>query len=295
MSDKQQGQSGPETLFSEWMKTTGNMWTDALQAWSDIGTRFQQQGFFDKNTGGSARTSLDTAAKAFKAASAAMSEPTVMESLFKGVGAMPEILVRLSQTGLMGFLQAQHKWFEQAGRIGKSAEAYRFDDLDENAFRAWADIYENELRQFFQIPQLGLTRFYQEKMNRALDKHNQFQTALGEFFRILHLPMSRSLGVLQEKMGEMAEAGELPEDPKAYYNMWIKILEGHYMTLFQSQEYIETLGRTLETMSEFSSARDEVVEDMLSSLPIPKQTDMDELYREIYLLKKRIKILEKKG
>jgi polyhydroxyalkanoate synthesis regulator phasin len=30
-------------------------------------------------------------------------------------------------------------------------------------------------------------------------------------------------------------------------------------------------------------------------LPIPKQKDMDDLYREIYLLKKRIKALEKKS
>ena len=33
-----------------------------------------------------------------------------------------------------------------------------------------------------------------------------------------------------------------PEDPKAYYQMWIKILEGHYMTLFQSPDYVKTLG-----------------------------------------------------
>ena len=65
------------------------------------------------------------------------------------------------------------------------------------------------------------------------------------------------------------------------------------MTLFQSPEYIQTLGKTLETMSAFSLARNDVLEDTLNSLPIPKQKDMDELYQELYLLKKRIKVLEK--
>ena len=37
------------------------------------------------------------------------------------------------------------------------------------------------------------------------------------------------------------------------------------------------------------------MEDMLSMFPVPKQKEMDELYREIYLLKKRIKALEKKS
>jgi polyhydroxyalkanoate synthesis regulator phasin len=77
--------------------------------------------------------------------------------------------------------------------------------------------------------------------------------------------------------------------------MWIKILEGHYMTLFQSPEYVNILGNTLVSMSDFTAAKNEVIEDMLNMFPIPKQKDMDELYREIYLLKKRIKALEKKS
>ena len=30
-------------------------------------------------------------------------------------------------------------------------------------FRVWTDIYEKEFQQFFQVPQLGLMRTYQEK------------------------------------------------------------------------------------------------------------------------------------
>ena len=39
----------------------------------------------------------------------------------------------------------------------------------------------------------------------------------------------------------------------------------------------------------------EILEDMLQTLPVPKQREMDELYKEIYLLKKRIKALEKRS
>ena len=143
------------------------------------------------------------------------------------------------------------------------------------------------------MPQLGLTRFYQERANRALDKFNIFQATFAEFLRLLYLPVNRSMAVMQEKLGKMAESEQLPEDSNAYYQMWIKILEGHYMTLFQSPEYVQTLEKTLQTLSEFSKAKNEVVEDMLNALPIPKQKDMDELYMEIYTLKKRIKALEK--
>jgi polyhydroxyalkanoate synthesis regulator phasin len=66
------------------------------------------------------------------------------------------------------------------------------------------------------------------------------------------------------------------------------------MTLFQSPEYIRTLNKTLDTMSEFSKAKKEILQDFLNMLPVPTHKEMDELYKEIYLLKKRIKELEKK-
>ena len=48
---------------------------------------------------------------------------------------------------------------------------------------------------------------------------------------------------LQEKLADLADTDGLPEDSKAYYQMWIKILEGHYMALFKSSEYTQTMGK----------------------------------------------------
>jgi len=94
-------------------------------------------------------------------------------------------------------------------------------------------------------------------------------------------------------MGVLADEGELPDKSKDYYQMWIKILEGHYMKLFQSPEYIQSLGNALGALGDFTAARHKIMEDLLQMMPIPTQTDMDELYKDIYLLKKRIKALER--
>ena len=82
---------------------------------------------------------------------------------------------------------------------GESTQAYQFQDIDENINRIWTDIYEKEFRQFFQIPQLGLMRTYQEKANQAVDKYNLFQSTLSEFLSLLGLPFTRSVQVMQEK------------------------------------------------------------------------------------------------
>lgn len=178
--------------------------------------------------------------------------------------------------------------------LGESTEAYKFEDIDENIFRMWTDIYEKEFRQFLHVPQLGLLRTYQEKASEAVDKYALFQSSLSEFLRLLGMPFYRSMQVMQEKMTEMAEQGTLPDDTKEYYNLWIKVLEGHFMTLFQNPEYVDTLGRTINNLAEFVEARDEALETIIGMLPVAKKSDVDELSRDLYELKKRLRRLERK-
>jgi len=294
MSEKHNENASGQDFLTAWMKTAGDVWGNMLRVWSDAAATVRPSAASSSDASGHVQVSLDAAIKTWQALSSIIAQPEAAESILKGAGTMPDILMKMAQTSLAGFLEFQHKWFERAGRIGKSTEAYTFEDLDKNAFRAWTEIYEKEFKQFFHIPQLGLTRFYQEKINQTLDKFNLFQAAMGEFFRLLYLPMTKSFSVIQEKLGELSKAGELPQDSKQYYQMWIKILEGHYMTLFQSPDYVETLRNTLDAMSEFSAAKNNLMQDLLSALPISTEKDMDDLYKEIYLLKKRIKALEKK-
>lgn len=291
--DKTKTHEAAENPMSAWMEAAGGFWETMFETWTRTLKSVNTVNPSEPEASGQAKTFFDATMKAFDPSSGIASDPESLASLFKGAGAMPQILAKAAQTGLNGLLQYQQKWFERAQKMGQTSEAFQYENLDENAFRAWTEVYEKEFGRFFKIPQLGLTRFYQEKMNEVMDKFNIHQATLAEFQRLLYLPITRSFSVMQEKLGEMAQKNPLPEDPKTYYNMWVKILEGHYMTLFQSPEYIETLGKTLSAVSDFTNAKNDIIQDILSSLPIPTDKDVDELYREIYLLKKRIKALEK--
>ncbi|MDO9070496.1 MAG: poly(R)-hydroxyalkanoic acid synthase subunit PhaE, partial [Deltaproteobacteria bacterium] len=84
------------------------------------------------------------------------------------------------------------------------------------------------------------------------------------------------------------------EDFKEYYKRWLKILEGNYMTLFQSAEYIRTLTHTLNSLEDFTLAKQELLSEAMAALGLPTRREMDDLYREIYLLKKSVKGLARK-
>ena len=91
----------------------------------------------------------------------------------------------------------------------------------------------------------------------------------------------------------MTKTGPFDENSKTYYKLWIKLLEGHYMELFKQSEYTEVMTKTLTALNEFSDARQKVVNDLLKQMNIPTNLDIDELSKEIYLLKKRIRLIEK--
>lgn len=277
MNEKKEDPFGMASLVDTWIKSMGDVFGNMA----------------GKSANPKAQATMDAALKNWQAIAGAMAKPESISSLLKGSGAMPEMLLNLAQTSLGGFVKMQQNITDSLGRVGASAEAYKFQDIDENIFRIWTDIYEKEFKQFFQIPQLGLMRTYQEKNNQLADKYNFFQFTLSEFLNLLGLPFNRAMQVMQDKIGEMAENGTLPEDTKVYYNMWVKVLEGHYMTLYQTPEYVETLAKTINALADFSAAKNAVLEDMLSLLPVARKSDMDDMARELYELKKRLRKLEK--
>ncbi len=294
MSAKQEDSFGMESMLNTWMTSMAELWTGVPNMWFQPLAEDASDGP-DKN--GPLKGIMSTMNKAmenWQAVSKAMATAESLKAFLKGAGTMPEFLAQMSQTSIGSFVELQQKMVERASRIGETVEAYSFENLDENIFHVWTDIYEREFRRFFQIPQLGLMREYQERINLVSDKYNLFQSNFSEFLRLLALPFNRSLEVMQEKIGSMAEEGQLREDSQFYYDMWVKTLEGHYMSLFQTPEYMQTLSKTIGSLAKFSAARNAVIEDLMGSLPIAKQSEMDDVAKEVYHLKKRIRQLEKR-
>ncbi|MDI7261694.1 MAG: poly(R)-hydroxyalkanoic acid synthase subunit PhaE [Thermodesulfobacteriota bacterium] len=291
MDQDQKEKSKPETLLAAWMKATAEFWGEMAKMGPVASETIPLS---EENIKTRPQELWQSTLKMWQSMFSTLSEPGTTDTLFKGINMLPEIVLRMAKTGWDGYFYLQQQWLERVGKIGKHTEAYKFEDLDQNVFKAWTEIYEKEFKQFLTVPQLGLTRYYQERMGVAIDKFNLFQAKMAEFFRLLYLPVEKSFRIMQEKIGELTREGKLPENQKEYYLMWLKILEGHYMTLFKSPEYTRILSNTLNVMEEFLMARQIMLQDIIQTLPVPSNKDMDDLYKELYLLKKKVKEIEKK-
>jgi polyhydroxyalkanoate synthase subunit PhaE len=281
---------GADPLFLSWLQAATDLWSNLAGTMPTSKTDSQEADSVAKNRFMEKWQSNLNMMKSF---SQAMSEPESATAAINSINALPDIFLKMAKSGWEAAFQIQQHLLDKAGKIGRRTEAYNFDNLDQEVFKAFTDIYEKELQQYFHIPPLGLTRFYQERFNELLDKHNLFETTLAEFLSILYLPMEKSFKVLQEKLQAMAQEGVLPKEAKENYAIWVKILEGHYMNLFKSREYTDALHNTISKMEDYLLAKNEAMHDFLQFLPIPTNKEMDELYKEFHQLKKRVKELEK--
>ncbi len=200
---------------------------------------------------------------------------------------------KLSKAGWDGFIHFQQQWLEMLGVIKNNANLSASQNPGA-PFKAWVDVYENEFRKFLTAPQLGLTRYYQERMHEVLDKFNLYQAKMSEFTYSLFRPMEESFKALRKKVEELTWSGKLPDNPKEYYQIWIKLLEGYYLNWFRSPEYSQTMNSTLDALEELTKARQKFLEYFLQTVSVPSYSDFDDLSKEFYELKKRVKELEKK-
>ena len=291
MEKNEAGNAPAEAFVAEWMDAARGLWESMATLGADPPRPF---GIPGKNQQEKMWKSWETGRKMVQSMTAWFSRPEAVEEMQKGLDAVPDLLTGLARRSMESHMELQRQWMDRAAMAGRDTRACGFGDIDQETFRFLRELYEKELRKFLEIPQLGLNRFHQEKFNRMVDRQTMFQTALAEFLHMFCLPIEKTTGVMQEKLEEMAETGELHDDIKNYYNLWVKILEGHYMTLLKSDEYTQVMDNTIASFVEYKAAREEFLCDMLRNLPVPTHRDMDALYKDLHVLKKKYRELSRK-
>lgn len=285
--------AGPNAALMDWHKMMQEYALPFFKPWSGVIPlpESDEQG----EPKGRVAESLQTTVRMWQTMAGAMSEPSVFQHLQKATEMTPDIALGFAQTCLQGFTGLQAKAGDWIKKRCVALSTADIQELDGELIKNLRETYEKEFSRYLKVPQIGLGRFHQERLLNAVDKLNTFQLVLSEFLHLLYMPVEKSLKSLQEKMAEMTEAGALDEKSKTYYNLWIKLLEGQYMELFKQPEFANAMSKTLRALNECVGTRQAVVNDLLKQMNIPNNQDMDELSKEIYLLKKRVRTMEKKN
>lgn len=289
MAEESSRTTAREPLLAAWIKWTMDFWETMAQMGPGPAEAVKSGGAAPEEA--PRDESWLSALNLWQAFFALLTEPGTVAAVFRGIKAPSEIILKMAQAGWRGYSYLHQQWLEEISQDDSWSESEDgFENLDQEIFKICTEFYEKDFRDLLNMPQVA--RLSQEGLNRAMDRFAQFQAAMAEFIYLLFLPIKKSL---RQMRGILAHGGTPVEDFKDYYRMWLRVLEGHYMTLFKSPECTRTMSHTLKTLVDLSQAKEELLSQALAPLPIPSQRDMAGIYREIYLLKKQVKSLAKQS
>lgn len=281
-------------MFENWVSLSGQFFSDMAKVWKNGDVNAFSQNDYKKSME-QVNNVWNLSMKSWESFLSSLKNPDESFLSEKSMEERRKNLEKIMNAMSESFRIFQEKSMEQAEAVKNNFSSMDFSKIDKELFKKWETFYEKELSRILGMPQVGLGREYQEKIAGALDKFNLFNAAVIEFIYFLYLPMEKTFILMQKDMEKMIAEGKLPENSEEYYNMWLKKLEAHYMSMFHSNEYISVMAKTLENMAQFKSARDAVLEDVVSSMPVPTKSEIDEMYKELSELKRAVKKLEKES
>ena len=117
----------------------------------------------------------------------------------------------------------------------------------------------------------------------------EFNEALTKYYKQLSDTWSQA----QQKVN--FKSPEIPNDPEqfeAYKRVWIDIFDNDFTELFDSNNFGENYGKLVAKELELTKHWNNIINVMLKSANLPNKQEMDEVYKEIHALRKRVSKLE---
>ena len=91
------------------------------------------------------------------------------------------------------------------------------------------------------------------------------------------------------------KAPDLPQDPEhfeAYKRIWIDIFDNDFTELFDSKKFGKNYGELVSRELDLARHWNNITDVVLKSANLPNRQEIDEVYRELHLLRRRVAKLE---
>ena len=128
------------------------------------------------------------------------------------------------------------------------------------------------------------------EMIEANEDLTGFNTRLTEYYKQLSDTWIEAQKKVNKKIPEIPQDMEHLEASK---RVWIDIFENDFTQLFDSEKFGENFGKLISSELELSKHWNSMLSVLLETANIPTKKDLDDVYKELHSLRKRVSKLEK--
>jgi class III poly(R)-hydroxyalkanoic acid synthase PhaE subunit len=155
------------------------------------------------------------------------------------------------------------------------------------------NIYEKTFGSVVQSPNLGYAREFNHKLLKGFDAWINFSKANFDYQIVL---LDVWLKASEEMMRELAsteEKGEMVQNWQQLLQVWSSVFDRVFAQTFRAENGLEVQGNFLNSALTYRLYQQQLIEVFLKMYGLPTRSEVDEIHRSIYELRKEIKSLKK--
>ena len=134
-----------------------------------------------------------------------------------------------------------------------------------------------------------------KKVTTELIEINEDLIGFNQYLTEYYKQLADAWGVAQKKVN--LKSPDVPQDVEqieAFKRIWIDMFDNDFTELFDSKKFGENYGKLVSKEIELTKHWNNITNVVLQSVNLPSKEEIDEVYKELHELKKRIGKLELK-
>ncbi len=169
----------------------------------------------------------------------------------------------------------------------KSSFEYTHEFVD-----LWLKTYEATYGRLIEMPAMGPMRERSEKVMKSIDTSVNLYSEWIESSINIQGVFMEAMRRTHEKMNVQIKEEMTQETYKDFYNTCVETYSETFKEFLKSGHFSSDTGRFMSSLMEFQkTSRDVLEENYLRPMNLPTRTEMDEINREVYALRKMVKEL----
>lgn len=195
-----------------------------------------------------------------------------------------------------GSTQQFSKPWADAAKTGLSAGTRFVEGHPESIitlFHSIFNAFDSTVGRAFHVPPVGKDREKIELILRGFDDLSVYAAKNTEYQHTMYTTGLLAIEKVVEKLAEKIKAGEEIKQFDEFFDVWIDVSEQAYFKLFQTEEFSRIQGELLDAGLKARTHFFKIMEMQLYDLPVVLRSEMDDLYKTVYELNKKVKKLEK--
>ena len=174
---------------------------------------------------------------------------------------------------------------------GLNMEKSGFESTQE-FLNMWLKTYEATMGRLVEMPAMGPAREKSEKMMKGFSTSVNLYIAGRDSIANIQSVSMEAMRRVHEKMGSEIEKEISPEKYKDFYTVWIETYSETFKEFLESGHFASDMGKLNSHLMDFQKYNREMLEEnYLKPMNLPTKTEIDEINKELYSLKKTVKEL----